>query len=352
MCEDTAQAERAKPRAGCSEGDVVEFDATSDVPRTVTAGDENRPRPAGRHDKRLSGRPRILEGRGVRSSRQRRVSSFAAAGLTVLVWLLQVGPAGAEGVTFDIYEYQVEGNTALPRTAVEKAVYEFLGPARTIEDVEKARAALEKAYRSAGFSTVIVSIPEQQVTEGVVGLQVTEGRIGRVQVTGNRYYSAGYIRTQAPSIREGAVANFPAIQDVAPEFISRATRPPDLASRRASGLRASSRSEQRRSRRTSSSQLLAERLTTTPAGVGYGNSARGHAIGMRVQPRDTSEVVLGVLFRPSGASTQRPPITSSQQQRRRGWRPRPCSAVIFRPARMQPVRGRRNTSSPGRCGLR
>ena len=70
-------------------------------------------------------------------------------------------PAPATPARFDIDEYRVEGADALPQIEVEEAVYPFLGPNRTADDVEKARAALEKAYHDKGYQTVGVSVPQQ-----------------------------------------------------------------------------------------------------------------------------------------------------------------------------------------------
>src|SRR5215469_7160623 len=67
-----------------------------------------------------------------------------------------------------IQEYRVEGTHKLSELEVEEAVYPYLGPGRTTEDVEHARAALEKAYQDKGYQTVSVQIPPQQVRNGVV----------------------------------------------------------------------------------------------------------------------------------------------------------------------------------------
>ncbi len=127
------------------------------------------------------------------------------------VYAQDEAPAGSKS-TFDILEYQVEGNTVLPNLAIERAVYPFLGPGRSIDDVEKARAALEKAYQKAGFLSVYVDIPEQKVEDGVVRLHVTEGRVERVRVTGNRYFSRNQILASVPSVQEGNVPDFPKLQ--------------------------------------------------------------------------------------------------------------------------------------------
>ena len=64
---------------------------------------------------------------------------------------------------FDIREYRVRGNTRLPVSDVEKTVYPFLGPGKTIDDVEAARKALETLYQERGFAACNVDIPEQEV---------------------------------------------------------------------------------------------------------------------------------------------------------------------------------------------
>lgn len=126
-------------------------------------------------------------------------------------------PAGDAEVAerrIDVMNFRIDGNTVLPRIEVERAVYPFLGPQRTVGDVENARAALEAAYRAAGYETVGVEIPEQDVRGGVVRLTVMELRVGRLRVTDSRYFSPDGIRARAPSLAEGVVPNY---QQVATE---------------------------------------------------------------------------------------------------------------------------------------
>jgi hemolysin activation/secretion protein len=110
---------------------------------------------------------------------------------------------------FYVQEYRVQGGGhLLPQIEVEKAVYPYLGPYRTPDDVEQARAALEDAYRSKGFQTVSVQIPPQQVKGGVIVLQVVKGEVARLRVNGSRYFSIDEIKKEAPSLQEGSVPNF------------------------------------------------------------------------------------------------------------------------------------------------
>ena len=114
--------------------------------------------------------------------------------------------------TFPIYEFRVLGNTKLPIRAIESAVYPLLGEGRSLAAVEAARDALVAAYRSAGFGTVLVDIPEQSVDDGVVRLQVTEGRIEKVRIAGARYYSERRILERLPAAKEGEIPNIPELQ--------------------------------------------------------------------------------------------------------------------------------------------
>lgn len=127
-------------------------------------------------------------------------------------------PAGApadagDTAGFDIWEIRVLGNTVLAARDIESAVYPHLGPARSIRDVEAARDALAKVYRDRGYGTVFVDIPEQDVPDGIVRLQVTEGRIDRVRITGARYFRNGAIRGAVPALEVATVPRLPELQE-------------------------------------------------------------------------------------------------------------------------------------------
>lgn len=119
---------------------------------------------------------------------------------------------GSAAEHFALLEFRVLNNTVLDLRQVERAVYPHLGPKKTIADVQAARADLEKAYREAGYSSVYVDIPEQQVEDGVVRLAVIEGRLNHVAVTGTRYFMNRRILAAVPSLAPGTVPHFPDVQ--------------------------------------------------------------------------------------------------------------------------------------------
>lgn len=107
-----------------------------------------------------------------------------------------------------INEFIVRGNTVLDARAIERAVTPYLGPERTPQDVEAARDALQAAYWERGYQSVYVDVPEQRVVGGIVFLQVSETRVGRVEVTGARYNDPEALRARVPALQPGSVPDF------------------------------------------------------------------------------------------------------------------------------------------------
>ncbi|MER2105288.1 MAG: POTRA domain-containing protein, partial [Pseudomonas atacamensis] len=112
----------------------------------------------------------------------------------------------------DVNEYFVRGNTVLDARAIEEAVYPFLGPQKALSDIEGARDALQKAYQERGYQSVFVELPEQAVADGIVYLQVSETKVGRVRVVGAKHYSPLDIRDNVPALKEGEVPDFAKVQ--------------------------------------------------------------------------------------------------------------------------------------------
>ena len=69
---------------------------------------------------------------------------------------------------FDVMEYVVRGNTVLGAADIQTALMPFAGYDKTVPDVDAARAALEQVYRERGYATVVVEVPQQDVSSGLV----------------------------------------------------------------------------------------------------------------------------------------------------------------------------------------
>ncbi|MDP1524262.1 MAG: ShlB/FhaC/HecB family hemolysin secretion/activation protein [Rhodocyclaceae bacterium] len=136
------------------------------------------------------------------------IAACIALGLTV------VGPsAQAQDERFDIVRFEVKGNTLLPADQINALVAPFIGRARVYGDIQKALEALENAYRAKGFGTVNVHVPEQEITTGVIRLDVSEAVLGKIALTGNRHFDEANIRASLPNLREGTAPNLRQISE-------------------------------------------------------------------------------------------------------------------------------------------
>jgi hemolysin activation/secretion protein len=113
---------------------------------------------------------------------------------------------------FDLLELRVKGNTQLENEQIERLVYPYLGASKNLDVVEKARAALEALYQVKGYQTVTVDIPEQDVVNGIVTLQVTEGKVSKLRVIDSHYFSLGRIKSKVSELAEGNVPNMAHMQ--------------------------------------------------------------------------------------------------------------------------------------------
>ncbi len=112
--------------------------------------------------------------------------------------------------TFEVRGYRVEGNTALPQEkfAVLSNYTGQVGFARVREGL----GSVQLLYRDHGFVTASVTLPQQKLTNGIVRVKVLEGRLARIKVEGNRWFSTENVRRALPSLDTNVLLNTKWIQ--------------------------------------------------------------------------------------------------------------------------------------------
>ena len=138
----------------------------------------------------------------------RRVLGASLLGVCVLA------RAAEAPARFDVSEYRVNGNSRAAKRAPSRGwCTRSWARSESIEDVDGARGALEKAYADAGYRTVVVNLPQQEVRGGMVRLEVrgTAGRTG-CACHGARYFSPGRMKAAVPALAEGTMPHFPTVQ--------------------------------------------------------------------------------------------------------------------------------------------
>jgi len=93
-----------------------------------------------------------------------------------------------------VRKIQVTGSTVLSEEELAKVTAPYLNRVLTSEDLEALRLALTLAYVNKGYATSGAILPDQTVTEGVITFHIIEGKLSGIEVVGNEWFRAGYIR--------------------------------------------------------------------------------------------------------------------------------------------------------------
>jgi len=94
----------------------------------------------------------------------------------------QVPPA-TSGPRITVRQFKIVGNTFVPTASLERLVATYLDRPLSFGELEDVAARIAAHYREAGW-TVKVFLPEQNVVNGVVTVQVIEAVLGSIRSEG------------------------------------------------------------------------------------------------------------------------------------------------------------------------
>jgi hemolysin activation/secretion protein len=92
--------------------------------------------------------------------------------------------------------YQVEGSTVFTPEELAEVTMPFTGPAVAFTDLLQARAAVTQLYIDNGYLTSGAFIPLQTLENNIVIIQVLEGRLEEINVTGTDRLNPSYVRSR------------------------------------------------------------------------------------------------------------------------------------------------------------
>ncbi len=110
-----------------------------------------------------------------------------------------------QSIEFSIKKYIVEGNTIIPNQTVDLILKPFLGESQSFANVQTALETLQKHFVSLGYSTVKVTLPEQELRDATIILKVIEQKIGDIKVDGNINYSEKNIKASVPALKNSTL---------------------------------------------------------------------------------------------------------------------------------------------------
>ena len=147
------------------------------------------------------------------------------------------GPKPADAAqTLTVKKFVVTGSTVFSQAEFDRVTAPFVGRVITLAELYSVRSAITQIYVDKGYITSGALIPPQTLKGGIVEIQVIEGRLEKINVTGNKRLRSGYVSsriglaTQTPLNRNKLLESLrllqldPLIQNLSAE-ISAGTRP-------------------------------------------------------------------------------------------------------------------------------
>lgn len=108
--------------------------------------------------------------------------------------VIVVPPAPDTSTVFELRRVEVVGYTILTEDEIRKITQPLEGRQITLQALRDAADALTQLYLSRGYITSRATLEPQQITDGVAKIQVIEGGIEQIEVTGTQRLDPDYIR--------------------------------------------------------------------------------------------------------------------------------------------------------------
>jgi hemolysin activation/secretion protein len=140
----------------------------------------------------------LISGKPCFSSRDAGAASLLAA---------TAPPATNTSPRFSVRAYEIRGDTLLSTNTLMSIFARRTGTNVALSDITQAASDLQMEYRNRGYPTVNVTIPPQQLTNGIVKIRVFQGRLSEILVTQNRYFSSNNVVRALPSLRTNIILN-------------------------------------------------------------------------------------------------------------------------------------------------
>ena len=98
-----------------------------------------------------------------------------------------------------VERFEVVGSTVFSQKELDKVLARFTGRSLSFTELFQARSAVTQLYIDKGYITSGALIPPQAIQNGVVKIQVVEGTLEAINVTGTRRLNPNYIRDRLPN---------------------------------------------------------------------------------------------------------------------------------------------------------
>lgn len=106
---------------------------------------------------------------------------------------------------FRVNAFKFSGNTVYKERSLKRLVERFVDQELNLYDLNKAADTITDFYHGRGYTLARAIVPAQKVENGVINMQVIEGRIGKVTMSGNNRFSSSMITARTKLLSPGTL---------------------------------------------------------------------------------------------------------------------------------------------------
>jgi len=112
-------------------------------------------------------------------------------------------PSNNSNEKFLVKKIDLQGSTILTNLEINKLVLAYEGTQMSLKDAQKLADIISDVYRKKGFITSRAYVPAQTMQDNVLTIKVIEGKLGNVEVKGNKYFSTHLLKGELHLTKSG-----------------------------------------------------------------------------------------------------------------------------------------------------
>ena len=96
----------------------------------------------------------------------------------------------AVGVKFILKGVKITGITLFKQEELRSVYEPYMEKEISFQDLDKITEGIKSKYKAKGYLTTAVFVPEQDIKGGMIEIKVVEGKMGKLSVEGNKWFSS------------------------------------------------------------------------------------------------------------------------------------------------------------------
>lgn len=115
------------------------------------------------------------------------------------------------GARIMINTITVEGATLISSGVIRFITSQYEGQELTLKQIQRIASLISSEYRKQGYLTSRAYVPPQKIQDGMLTIKVVEGKLGTVDIQGNRYFSTPLLK-KSLNMQPGGYFDYSALQ--------------------------------------------------------------------------------------------------------------------------------------------